>query len=317
MAFLRLDEDSGNQVIDSVIPIRDGEIQGQDANSSRAIGYSRNALQLDGGDDWINLDPFNSGYLGDSFEGRTFMAWVKINPKLYSGPAITQYKSLAAHFPFDLGFGKTVYDSNFDQLEGSLVGDPQWSENGKHDSSLVFVNPADHLRIPANNSLSSLHHNSYTISLWVNPNEVGESNNQGKLHAFSFDLEKSDYYLENIENLLALTPNRTSVLKDEETLDLNTFSPLDIPGLLIWMDASDEDSFDINTSTETIIEWRNKVTGQGYDFDEVWGNPTRKSSTGKWTVNFDGDDMIGTGDSFGGKNYSIFAILQTGGITKG
>ena len=79
------------------------------------------------------------------------------------------------------------------------------------------------------------------------------------------------------------------------------------------MDANDENSFEINATDNAIIEWRNKVTGQGYDFDEVWGNPTRKLSTGKWTVNFD-RDMIGTGDSYGGSDYTIFAISrQTGG----
>ena len=188
MAFWRLDEDSGQQAIDSVIPIRNAEIQGQDVNVSRVSGYTGNALTLDGGDDWINLDPNSSGYLGDSFEGRTFMAWVKINPKLYSGPAITQYQNLAAHFPFDLGFGKIVYDSNFDQLEGDLLGDAQWSEIGKHDSSLLLVNPADHLRIPAESLSSAPHHHSYSISLWVNPDELGQANSLGKLNAFSFDL---------------------------------------------------------------------------------------------------------------------------------
>ena len=180
-----------------------------------------------------------------------------------------------------------------------MLGDAQWSESGKHNSSLLLVNPVDHLRIPAEESLSSLHHHSYSISLWVNPDELGQANSLGKLNAFSFDLKKSNYYLNNIENLLSYTePN---IFEDEETIDLNTFSPEDIPGLVIWMDANDENSFEINATTNAIIEWRNKVTGQGYDFDEVWGNPTRKSSTGKWTVNFDGDDMIGTGDSFGAR----------------
>ena len=68
MAFWRLDEDSGHQAIDSVIPIRNAEIVGQDVNVSRVSGYSGNALKLDGGDDWINLDPNNAGYLGDSLK---------------------------------------------------------------------------------------------------------------------------------------------------------------------------------------------------------------------------------------------------------
>ena len=49
-------------------------------------------------------------------------------------------------------------------------------------------------------------------------------------------------------------------------------------------------------------------------FQQVGGDPTRKFSGGKWTVNFDGTDMLGTDSSYNGKNYTAFAVSrQTGG----
>ena len=64
---------------------------------------------------------------------------------------------------------------------------------------------------------------------------------------------------------MALQPTFSSTLEDDESIDLNAFSPLDMPGLLIWMDASNESTFDINQSTNAIIEWNNSVIGQGYN----------------------------------------------------
>jgi hypothetical protein len=108
LAFWRLDESSGNIATDSVIPLRDALIQGKDENATRTAGYSGNGLTLDGANDWLNLDPENTGYLNESFEGRTFMTWMQIDPKLYAGPEITAFKDLAAYFPFKLGFGLTA-----------------------------------------------------------------------------------------------------------------------------------------------------------------------------------------------------------------
>ena len=136
----------------------------------------------------------------------------------------------------------------------------------------------------------------------------------GQLNAFSFELEPSDYYLNEIENLLSLHPSFSSTLKDEETIDLNTFTPDEIPGLIIWMDASDESRFDFNETNNAVLEWNNSVIGLGYNFNRSWGDPTRKFSGGKWTVNFDGTDMLGTDSSYNGKNYTVFAVSrQTGG----
>ena len=316
LALWRLDEDSGNLALDSVVPLRNATINGQDANQTRTQGHSGNALKFDGGDDWMNLDSYDTGYLGEPFEGRTFMAWMKISSNLYAGPAITEYGDLAAHFPFNLGFGKTVYDSNYDQLEGSLEGDTNWA-SGRFDESVIFSTDADHIRIPATDSLSDLHDGSFSLSLWVNPDQTSEKYTHGRLNAYSFELEKSDYYLNGIENLLSLSPSFSSILEDEETIDLETFSPEDIPGLLIWLDASHADSFDINQTNNSVLEWSNRVVGQAYDFNLVWGDPTRKFTSGKWTVNFDGDDMLGTTSDLhhsSYKNYTALSISrQTGG----
>ena len=53
-----MDEISGNEVLDSTIPLRHAKILGQDANQTRASGFIGNGLSFDGTDDWLNLDPF-------------------------------------------------------------------------------------------------------------------------------------------------------------------------------------------------------------------------------------------------------------------
>ena len=188
LAFWRLDEPSGNIATDSVIPLRDARIQGKEDNATRMAGYSGNGLTLDGANDWLNLDPENTGYLNDSFEGRTFMTWMQIDPKLYAGPEITAFKNLAAYFPFKLGFGLTAYDTNYEQYEASIHGETTWTA-GKFDSALNTESDLDHVLVPAKESLSTLHHDSYSISLWVNTTTGDDKFARGQLNAFSFDLE--------------------------------------------------------------------------------------------------------------------------------
>ena len=64
LALWRLDEDSGNLALDSWFP-RNATINGQDANQTRTQGHSGNALKFDGGDDWMNLDSNDTGYLAN------------------------------------------------------------------------------------------------------------------------------------------------------------------------------------------------------------------------------------------------------------
>ena len=52
-----LDEGGANEAIDSVIPIRNAEIQGQDVNVSRVNGYTGNALHIGW---WRRLDQSRS-----------------------------------------------------------------------------------------------------------------------------------------------------------------------------------------------------------------------------------------------------------------
>ena len=198
-------------------------IQGKD-NASRSPGHSGNGLNLDGANDWLNLDPENTGYLNESFEGRTFMSWMQIDPELYAGPEITAFKDLAAYFPFKLGFGLTAYDTNYEMYEASIKGDTSWT-----DGNLIMpyiLNLKTIISYTCQDSLSTLHHSSYSISLWVNTALEDEKYTHGQLNAFSFELEPSDYYLNEIENLLSLHPSFSSTLKDEETIDLNTFTPM-------------------------------------------------------------------------------------------
>ena len=91
--------------------------------------------------------------------------------------------------------------------------------------------------------------------------------------------------------------------------------PSDITGLTIWMDANDSESFEYNQTNNTILKsWNNRIAGDDYDFDLIWGNPTRKYSNGKWTVDFDGDDMLGTTTLNTDFSYTVFSVSrQTGG----
>ena len=134
------------------------------------------------------------------------MSWMQIDPELYAGPEITAFKDLAAYFPFKLGFGLTAYDTNYEMYEASIKGDTSWTD-GKFDNALHFESEDDHLLIPAKDSLSTLHHSSYSISLWVNTSLEDKKYTNGQLSAFSFELEPSDYYLNEIENLLSLHPH--------------------------------------------------------------------------------------------------------------
>ncbi len=284
LGFWRMDEVNGSTVLDSVIPLRHAEIQNIDINHSRPAGNSGNALELNGANNWLHLDPENSGYLGEAFDGRTLSAWIKINPKVYVGPEITHYKNLSAYFPFDFGLGQTAYDSNFDQIEASLQNREDWTI-GKYGKSLQFVEDSDYLSIPAIDSLADFHQDSFSISLWINPQITTSAKEQsGQLHAYAFNLSASDYYYENLENLLNLEPDFVSLLRDASLGDFDpeTFSPTSIPGLSLWLDASQLSSADSS--------W-NDQSGLGNHATKN-GSPTinANSQNGLSLMNYNGSD---------------------------
>ena len=160
------------------------------------------------------------------------------------GPEITNYKDLAAYFPFDFGFGDTAFDSNFDQIEP--LQNRRTGPQVNMESSSVSEDP-DFVSIPAIDSLENIHGDSFSVSMWINPQLTTNSKEQtGQLHAYSFKLSASDYYYQNIENLLNLEPDFVTLLRDTELgeFDPETFTPSNIPGLSLWLDASQLSSAD-------------------------------------------------------------------------
>ena len=72
-------------------------------------------------------------------------------------------------------------------------------------------------------SLENIHGDSFSVSMWINPQLTTNSKEQtGQLHAYSFKLSASDYYYQNIENLLNLEPDYITLLRDAE---LGEFDP--------------------------------------------------------------------------------------------
>ena len=105
----------------------------------------------------------------------------------------------------------------------------------------------DYISIPAVDSLENIHGDSFSVSMWINPQLTTNSKEQtGQLHAYSFQLSASDYYYQNIENLLNLEPDFVTLLRDTELgeFDPETFTPSNIPGLSLWLDASQLSSAD-------------------------------------------------------------------------
>ena len=67
------------------------------------------------------------------------------------------------------------------------------------------------------------------------------------------------------------------------------------PRLAIWMDANDAASFSLSGSN--ITSWSNRA-GTSYTFDQKTGDPTRVASSAGSVVNFDGNDLLWTNDTF-------------------
>ena len=79
------------------------------------------------------------------------------------------------------------------------------------------------------------------------------------------------------------------------------------PKLAIWLDADDASSFSL--SGNNVTSWSNKV-GSSYTFDQTSGDPTRIPSTHGNVVNFDGNDLLWTNDSFISGSYSILSVSR-------
>ena len=80
-----------------------------------------------------------------------------------------------------------------------------------------------------------------------------------------------------------------------------------------WMQATKVSSISMKPTTMLSLNGTTAKLDR-IQFQQVVGRPYQKVFRGKWTVNFDGNDMLGTDSSYNGKNYSVFAVSrQTGG----
>ena len=69
---------------------------------------------------------------------------------------------------FDDGGGDVARDSSENDNDGALMGNPEWV-TGKFGSALEFDGAGSYVNIPSSESLSS---DSFTLSLWAQPNEL-------------------------------------------------------------------------------------------------------------------------------------------------
>ena len=85
-----MDETNGTRIFDSYAPFRDAEYISDDSNFSRVDGFLGNSLFFDGSSRSVNLDANGTGFLEQSFLGRTVSMWLKSEESFYTGPKDSQ-----------------------------------------------------------------------------------------------------------------------------------------------------------------------------------------------------------------------------------
>jgi len=85
----------------------------------------------------------------------------------WTSPAEAADPNLAAWWKFDEGSGITAVDSSGNGMDGELVSNPVWRQDGKHKGCLFFDGAAAHVRVPDHDSLHP-GSGSFTITFWVN-----------------------------------------------------------------------------------------------------------------------------------------------------
>lgn len=86
----------------------------------------------------------------------------------YAQPNITD--GLVGYWKFDEGNGTSAYDSSGNGNNGILIGNPTWT-TGKSGNALTF-NGTNYVDC---GNAASLHLQSYTLSAWINPSAIGDS----------------------------------------------------------------------------------------------------------------------------------------------
>ena len=82
-------------------------------------------------------------------------------------PAASQnvVEGLVAYWAFDETDGDTASDSSLNGHDGTLVGDPQWTEDGYFGGGLVFDQDGDEVDVPFH---ADLNQETFTICAWAN-----------------------------------------------------------------------------------------------------------------------------------------------------
>ena len=213
VSYLRFDESNGTHAFDSSPWEHNASVHANAPNATRPDGFAGRALPFDGKDDWLNLDANSTGFLAQSFDGRSVSFRLRPVSKVYSGPAFTRYEQLAAYYPMDEGTGSILVDLGVEKLDGDLFGSPAWT-SAQFGQGLDLDGNNDIGDLSAQGTLRDLHKNSYTISLWVNSDtdSSGSDYTQGQLYAHGFMEAIQNEYFTDIENMFALTPSGTSTL---------------------------------------------------------------------------------------------------------
>lgn len=83
-------------------------------------------------------------------------------------------EGVVAYWDFNEKDGDTASDSSGNGHDGTLIGDPQWTNDGKYGGALVFDQAGDEVNIPFH---ADLNQESFTICAWANV-EVGSANHR-------------------------------------------------------------------------------------------------------------------------------------------
>ena len=217
MSFLRLDEDKGEIAYDSTYPQKTAKFEGAENNATRPPGFNANGLFFDGSSNWLNLDLNSTGFLENSFEGRTVSFRFKPNEKVYAGPTVTKYSDLVAYFPFDESSGAVASDLSVNSLTGNISGSASWA-GGNYNNAISLDGVDDSISLETQGVLKELHKKSYTVSLWINPaNAAPGKYTPGQLNSYGFTLPMSEVYFSNTDILFSLNPSGTNLLTDGPT----------------------------------------------------------------------------------------------------
>ena len=308
IAFWRMDEVNGSLVSDSSDPFHDANLTSYSL-SERPAGMSGNAIEFDGVNTLLDLDPANTSYLNEAFDARTFSAWLSLDPSLYTGPQVTRFNDLILYYPLDEESGINTTDLSIRQRFSRIEPLANWT-SGKFDGGLSFDQNSTLLALASDHELEDLHKESFTVSLWIKPTHTSEGIfKEASIDAFQFQFPPSDYYLSSIENLLSRSPDLKSKIDGASV----RISPRFIPDLVVWFDANDinnDDQPDLPESQD-LSDWADK-SGNGFDATGGSHQPFLRGGTGPNGGNFveirRGKYMNVNGNLF---VKDIFAVLKS------